>query len=308
MEFIRGLPRIHPRHHGCVATLGKFDGVHRGHQAILQLLREQAAAHGLPALVITFEPQPEEYFAPTAPARLTRLREKLIALREQQVDRVLCLRFDEGFAHQSATQFIEDLLVAKLGIRYLIVGRDFHFGHQRQGNFSLLREAGEQQGFEVRAMPTVEEGGERISSSRIRAALGQGDLPQAAFLLGRPYQLQGRVAHGRKLGRQLGFPTANIFLHRQNAPLTGVFAVRMHGVSDQPWPGVANLGFRPSVDQLQKLLLEVHCFDFSGDLYGRYVAVEFVEKLRGEQKFPSLDALRTQIQADCDQARARLGA
>jgi len=305
MEFIRNLAQLHPRHHGCVATLGKFDGVHRGHQAILHLLRQQAAAFGLPSLVITFEPQPEEFFATQAPARLTRLREKLLALRDQGIDRVLCLRFNAAFAHQSAEHFIREILVDRLGIRYLIVGRDFHFGYQRQGNFATLTQAGACYGFEVSAMPTVIEGQSRVSSSRIRQALEQGDLALAKTLLGRAYTLSGRVAHGQKLGRQLGFPTANIFLHRQNVPLSGVFAVHTHGLAHHPLPGVANLGQRPTVAGVQ-VLLEVHLFDFTDTIYGKQVTVECLCKLRGEQKFPSLEALKNQISIDCQQARAFL--
>ncbi len=306
MELIRGQHNLRPRHHGCVATIGNFDGVHLGHQAILAQLAGHARALGLPTMIIIFEPQPQEFFAPAAaPPRLTRLREKLQALAGCGVDRVLCLRFDTRLASMSAGAFIDELLVGGLGIRHLVVGDDFRFGHRRQGDFQMLSEAGRRHGFEVAGTHTYAVDGERVSSTRVREALGRGDLERAARLLGRPYALCGRVAHGDRVGRTLGFPTANIHLHRALTPVSGVFVVDVHGVAASPWPGVANVGRRPTVGGLRDQL-EVHLLDFAGDLYGRHVAVDLLARLRPERRFESLAALREQIHADVDQARSYL--
>lgn len=309
MELIRGLRNLKSRHRPCVATIGNFDGIHRGHQAVFAQLQVQARRLGLPATVILFEPQPQEFFAPErAPARLTRLREKLLELDKLGIERVLCLRFDAAFAAMPAEDFIEKILLDGLGVRYLIVGDDFRFGKNRAGDYDTLRRAGQQAGFEVAGTPTFQLGGERVSSTRIREALGAGQMDAAARLLGRPYSLCGRVAHGDKRGRTLGFPTANIHLHRLQIPLTGVFAVQMHGVADYPWPGVANLGRRPTVrSTFPRPLLEVHLFDFAGNIYGRQVEIELMAQLREERRFPSLDELKTQIQLDSAQARSLLG-
>jgi riboflavin kinase/FMN adenylyltransferase len=304
MELIRGQHNLHPRHHGGVATIGNFDGVHLGHQAILRQLAEQAAILKLPAMVITFEPQPQEFFAlDTAPARLMRLREKLLALQPLGVERVLCLEFDQRLAAVPARTFIQELLVAKLGIRYLVVGDDFRFGQHREGDFELLRRVGLEHGFEVANTPSTIFNGQRVSSTRIREALAQGELALAEGLLGRPYSICGRVAHGDQRGRTIGFPTANIHLHRRITPLAGVYAVVMHGVGPQPAPGVANVGRRPTVNGVRDQL-EVHLFDFQQDIYGRHVQVDFLMFLRPERRFESLDALRRQIQQDARQARS----
>lgn len=304
MELIRGAHNLRPRHRGCVATIGNFDGVHLGHQAVLGQLGEQADERRLPAVVITFEPQPQEYFAPQqALPRLTRLREKVQALRRLRVDRVLCLRFDARLAAMPAPAFIQDLLVDGLDVRYLVVGDDFRFGHQRAGDFAMLQAAGRAQGFPVVNMHTFEIDGARVSSTRIRQALAAGDLALAEQLLGRPYRMSGRVAHGDRRGRTIGFPTANIHLHRKAAPVQGVYAVELFGVAGEPWRGVANVGSRPTVCGLRSLL-EVHLFDFDGDLYGAHVHVDFLHKLRPEQRFESFAALQAQIQRDAEQARA----
>ncbi len=304
MELIRGQHNLRPRHCGCVATIGNFDGVHLGHQAILRQLAEQGRSLELPLTVITFEPQPQEFFAPeAAPARLMRLREKLLALRQYGVERVLCLEFDQRLAAVPARTFIDQVLVSKLGIRYLIVGDDFRFGHGREGDFELLRQVGREQGFQVANTHSYIYQGQRVSSTRIREALARGELELAEGLLGRPYSICGRVAHGDKRGRTLGFPTANIHLHRRSTPLAGVYAVRMHGVGAEAVAGVANLGRRPTVNGL-RVQLEVHLFDFQQDIYGRHVQVEFLVFLRPEQRFDSLDALQRQIQADSARARA----
>lgn len=309
MELIRGQHNLRPHHRGCVATIGNFDGVHLGHQAILAQLTEQAARLHLPRLVITFEPQPQEFFAgPTAsPARLMRLREKLQALDGLGIERTLCLEFDQRLATMPAQTFIETLLVEGLGIRYLVVGDDFRFGHRRAGDFALLVEAGQRYGFEVADNHSYILDGERVSSTRIRQALSQGDLELAARLLGRPYDMCGRVAHGDQRGRTIGFPTANIHLHRRVTPVYGVYAVLLSGPELQPWPGIANVGRRPTVQGVREQL-EVHLLDYQGDLYGRHVKVDFLHYLRPEQRFESLDALRQQIQRDEQAARAYFSA
>lgn len=257
MEFIRNLSQLRPRHQGCVATIGNFDGVHLGHQIVLQQLAAKASELQLPTVVIIFEPQPQEFFAPnTAPARLTRLREKLLAMRRYGVDRVLCLRFNAQLSALTAQAFIQQVLVNGLGIRHLVVGDDFRFGQKRAGNFTTLLEAGKSSGFSVESQKTFILGNERVSSTRIRKALMSGDMQGAKVLLGRPYSLSGRIGYGQQRGRSIGFPTANIFLHRQISPIIGVFAVKLHGITAKPLAGVANLGTRPTVDGSQ-LLLEV---------------------------------------------------
>lgn len=304
MELIRGLHNLRARHRGCVATIGNFDGVHLGHQTVLGQLADKAAELAVPSLVITFEPYPLEFFAPLdAPSRLTRLREKLKALQRYAVDRVLVLRFDAQLAAMPAMQFIQHLLIDSLDIRYLVVGDDFRFGNRRQGDFALLREVGAQRGFQVVNLHTFAVEGIRVSSTRIREALAVGDLQTAEKLLGRPYRMCGRVAHGDKRGRTIGFPTANIHLHRNNTPVSGVYAVEMFGIEGEPVQGVANIGTRPTVDGTRSLL-EVHLFEFDRDIYGEYVNVEFVHKLRDERRFESFDMLRQQIDKDAEQARA----
>jgi len=307
MKIIRGIHNLRSEHRGCVATIGNFDGVHLGHQAVLGQLAVKADELCLPLTVVTFEPQPQEYFQPeAAPPRLTRLREKVQALRRYAVDRLLVLRFDGAFAAQEPQAFIDRVLVDGLGVRYLVIGDDFRFGRQRAGDFDRLVAAGREDGFEVVNMHTFSLDSARVSSTRVREALGAGDLNAAEKLLGRPYRMSGRVAHGDKLGRTLGFPTANIHLHRQATPLRGVFAVELYGVHGEPLPGVANLGTRPTACGL-RTLLEVHLFDFTGDIYGAHVHVEFLHKLRDERRFDSFDALKAQIRLDAQQAREFLG-
>ncbi len=304
MEVIRGIHNLKPQHRGCVATIGNFDGVHLGHQAVLGQLAETAAQLHLPTVIISFEPQPQEFFAATeTPPRLSRFREKIQTLRRFSVDRVLCLRFDSHFAKQTAEAFIQQLLVEGLGVRYLVVGDDFRFGYRRQGNFSLLEKAGEQFGFHVARMHSFHVDGQRVSSTRIRDALARADMPAAEKYLGRPYRMSGRVAKGDQRGRTLGFPTANIFLHRKATPVQGVFAVEMFGIGHEPVIGVANVGTRPTVNG-KRSLLEVHLFDFSDDIYGHYVQIDFLHKIRDEKRFSSLDELKAQIERDAEQARA----
>jgi len=303
IELIRGSYNLTAKHRGCVATIGNFDGLHLGHQKVLEQLREKAQQLNLPSLLITFEPLPQEYFRGTAaPARLLRLREKLMLLATYKIDRVLCLRFNQKLAQLPAAEFVQQILVSKLGIKWLIVGDDFRFGAQRQGDFALLTQLGEKHGFAVTPTTTVTREGVRIGSSRVRTALDQGDLTLAKQLLGRPYRIGGHVIHGDKRGRQLGFPTANIPLRRWVKPLQGVFTVLVHGVGDKPLPAVANIGTRPSVDGNHSLL-EVYLLDFKQDIYGHYLQIEFLQKLRDEQRFASLEELKTQISKDIATAR-----
>ncbi len=303
MRLIRGLHNLRAEHHGCVATIGNFDGVHLGHQAVFAELRKVGDALGLPATVITFEPQPLEYFQPEkAPSRLTRLREKLTVIKDAGIDYVLVLPFGRRLATMGAEAFIDEILVKGLGIQHLYVGDDFRFGRARCGDVGLLHEAGRDLGFHVDDLRTVTAGGERISSTRIRKLLVGGDLQAASKLLGRSYTICGRVSHGDKRGRTIGFPTLNIQLHRPASPLRGVYAVTVHGVDDKGLPGVANIGNRPTVEGDPRFLLEVHLFDFDRSIYGAHVGVEFVSRIRDEMKFDSFDALREQISVDTQQA------
>ena len=288
-----------------VLTIGNFDGVHLGHQALLELLTGKAHALGLPAVVLTFEPHPREYFSPTdAPARLASLREKLLLLDAAGVDRCYVCRFDARFASQSAQSFIEDTLVRGLAVRHLFIGDDFRFGARRQGDFAMLQAAGQVHGFGVESMPTLCADGERVSSSAVRAALAADDLGRAARLLGRAYSIAGRVSHGDKLGRQLGFPTANIQMKHRRPALSGVFAVSVEGLAGGRIAGVANIGVRPTATDSGRARLEVHLFDWTQDCYGAHIRVHFLHKLRAERKFESLDALTAQIARDADAARA----
>ncbi|RRQ21327.1 bifunctional riboflavin kinase/FAD synthetase [Thiohalobacter thiocyanaticus] len=303
MRLIRGLHNLTRMESGCAATIGNFDGVHLGHQAVLGQLAERAAELGLPTVVVTFEPQPQEYFAPeSAPPRLTRLREKLAALRRYSVDQVLCLRFNPALAAFTAEQFVQRILVDGLNVKYLVVGDDFRFGQGREGDFTYLQQAGERCGFQVAHMHTFEIDGARVSSTRIREALEAGEMQQAERLLGRSYRMLGRVAHGDKRGRTIGFPTANVFLHRHRTPVQGVFAVEVFGLDPEPVRGVANVGNRPTVDGTRSLL-EINLFDFDQQIYGRYVAVDFLHKLRPEHKFESFAALKEQIARDVVEAK-----
>jgi riboflavin kinase/FMN adenylyltransferase len=306
MELIRGLHNLRPRHRGCVLTIGNFDGVHRGHQAVFAQLAAIAAGNDAPSTALTFEPQPREFFSgENAPARLTRFREKVQALADTPLERVVVARFTRAFSQLSPQAFIDEVLMNALGVRHVVVGNDFHFGHRAGGTFKVLKEAGEKLGFGVARCVTFELDGRRVSSSWVRDELANGGMAKAAKLLGRPYCMQGRIARGRQLGRSIGFPTANIRLRRLSTPLSGVFAVRLHGLDDEALVGMANLGTRPTVDGSDKVL-EVHVFDFDEDIYGRHVSVEFVHKLRDEQRFESLDALKVQISRDEVAARELL--
>lgn len=308
MDFVRGLHNLRPRHRGCVLTIGAFDGIHRGHQEIIRVLRECAREHGLPAVVLSFEPTPREYFNKDAPpARLTRFRERFEALARYGVDRFVCLRFDERMRQLSPEEFIDRVLIEALDVRHIVVGHDFRFARENRGSPMLLRSAGEKHGFAVTEVAPYVIDGVRVSSSLIRRVLEAGDLQAAAKYLGRPYRITGKVIAGKRLGRQLGFPTANLRLHRRATPLAGVFAVRVSGKGLVDAPGVANLGTRPAVNG-KELLLEAHVFDFSGDLYRSYLHVDFIERLRDERWFPTIDALVEEMHRDAARARKILEA
>ena len=283
----------------CALTIGNFDGVHRGHRALIDRVTARAAELDLTSCVLTFEPHPREFFAPgAAPARLSRLRDKLELLAAAGVQHVHVARFNARFAALSAQRFVEQVLVRALATRWLLVGRDFRFGEHRAGDYALLETAAAAHGFELESMPDVLLDGKRVSSSAVRAALAAGDLRGAERLLGHPYSISGRVAHGTKLGRELGFPTANIVLRRA-PPLSGIFAVEV----DRLGRGVASVGRRPTVNPVAVPLLEVHLFDHHGDLYGEHLRVRFLEKLRDEQKYDGLEALKQAIARDARQAR-----
>ena len=302
MQLIRGLDRW-PGKPGCVATIGNFDGVHRGHQAMFAQLREAAQQLELPACVISFEPLPHEYFSQAeAPRRLQGLRDRVTSIAKFDIDQLLLLRFDAEFAAQSAADFIQNTLVETAGVRHVVVGDDFRFGHKRQGDVTLLEHSGEKHKFRVERTATISDSDLRISSTRIRDHLCNGELATAAQLLGRPYRISGRVIHGEKVGRQLGFPTANIALHGHRPPLRGVFAVVVtHVESGTLHPAVVNLGIRPTIGG-HKLLLEAHLLDGEIDLYGHHLQVDFIEFLRGEQRFDSLDSLQLAIAHDVQNA------
>ncbi|MBU2963991.1 bifunctional riboflavin kinase/FAD synthetase [Amphritea sp. 2_MG-2023] len=302
MELIRGLHNLRDKHKGCVATIGNFDGVHLGHQQVLAQVLRKGKELGLPAVVIIFEPQPREFFAGNqAPPRLTRFDEKVRLLKAQGVDRVLCLTFNERLRTMSADQFVDELLLKGLAVRHFVVGDDFRFGCDRSGDYNMLRQSGERYGFSVVNTETFDVDGERVSSTRIRSALQNNDLALACALLGRPYSVTGRVMHGQELGRTIGVPTANVRMHRFHSPLKGVYAVTVTG-KNLSAQGVANIGMRPTVNGKQPVL-EAHLFDWSGDLYGQLLTVEFKTFIRPEQKFDGLDALKQQIDNDIQQVR-----
>ncbi|NDU86127.1 MAG: bifunctional riboflavin kinase/FAD synthetase [Ferrovum sp.] len=289
---------------GTALTLGNFDGVHRGHQAMLQRLVKESAERGLVPVVLTFEPYPREFFAPLqAPPRLTNLCQKYGWITRAGIDQVRVLRFNRALASLPAEDFIRRVIVESVVARWVLVGDDFRFGARRTGDVSLLQDMGQTLGFECAALDSVCEMGERISSSAIRTSLAAGELTRAATLLGRHFSVVGRVAYGRQLGRQLGFPTLNLPL-RHIPPLAGIFVVEVCGLAPHPLPGVASLGVRPTVDTGNSVILEVHLFDFSRDIYGARVEVRFLHKLRDEARFDHLDDLVIQMKQDAAQARA----
>lgn len=321
MEIIRGLHNIRDRHANCVATIGNFDGVHHGHQMLLAHLKAKSEELGAPSLLITFEPQPREFFsaarraraeasegghtqgpARTVPARLTRFREKVHVLRGTGIDRVLCIPFNDRTRLIPAAEVVERFLVAMLGVRYLVVGDDFQFGRDREGDYAMLKEAGDRLGFGVSHMGTLTFDHERVSSTRIREALKEGDFGLAERLLGRPYSMMGRVVYGLQIGRTIGVPTANIRLQRDQTPLEGIFAVTVDGLGPTR-QGAASIGVRPTVDGKEPLL-EVHLLDFDEDIYGRLLTVTLRWKIREERRFPTLHAMKEEIERDIEKTRA----
>ena len=308
MKVFRGLPNANARR-PCALTIGNFDGVHLGHQALLAEVRDAASRLGIESAVMTFEPHPREFFAELAghagqlPSRVANLRDKLQALEAAGVDHVMVEHFNAHFAAMSADDFIQKLLVDGLHVKFLIVGDDFRFGAKRSGDFSMLLAAGEKLGFEVKSLATVTHNSTRISSSAVRAALQSGDFTQAKDLLGSAYSISGRVLHGQKLGRTLGFPTLNLRIGHRHPVLNGIFVVQVHGLSAAPLPAVASLGVRPTVEDDGRMLLEVHIFDYDANCYGKLVRVEFLHKLRDEEKYTDLDTLTDAIAADARAAR-----
>lgn len=302
MRLIRGLNQWQEGT-ACVVTIGNFDGVHLGHQAMLKQLVDVAAKHKLPSCVVSFEPLPHEFFAAkNSPARLNGFRDRVQSLAAQGVDYLLLLNFDQNQATQSAPDFITQVLIEKLATPHVLIGDDFRFGHERAGDFELLKDYAGTHGFAVEQYDTFTVADERVSSTRIRQHLNNGELREAAELLGHPYRISGRVVHGEKVGRQLGYPTANIALHKHKPPLKGVFAVVAHDLTrKKSYAAVANLGERPTVGG-RRLLLEVHALNTDVSLYGHHLQIDFLEYIRGEKKFDSLDALKEAISNDSDTA------
>ncbi len=309
MKLIRGLNSSQLNGNACVATIGNFDGLHLGHQKIISKLKDKARELSLPLTVISFEPLPAEFFLPQAPARIYPMRDKVRLLKMLGVDHYLCLNFDNEFAQQAPEDFVQSVLFDALNTKYLAVGDDFRFGNQRKGDFKLLQTLGEKHAMQVVDTPTCTFNNERVSSTRIRKHLEAGELAQANQLLGYPYQLSGRIRHGDKRGRTIGFPTLNLKVAENIAPQRGVYAVKVYGLKDDDvlnrdyLTGVANLGNRPTVNGLENRL-ETHLFDFDSDVYGKYICVELVEFLRPEQRFEDFNALKAQILNDAEQAKA----
>lgn len=307
MQVIRGIHNLGDDHRGCVVTLGNFDGVHHGHQLLIAHARAKAKELSAPSLLLTLEPQPREFFTDgqtPVPARLTRFREKASLLRDAGIDYLLCVPFNRLTADTGPSDIINDWLIRRLGVRYIVVGDDFRFGRNAAGDYEMLRAAGDKAGFGVSQLGTLSIDGERVSSTRVREVLAEANFELAEKLLGRPYSIGGRVVYGRQLGRELGVPTANVRLQRYQAALAGVYAVTVGGL-EQAYKGVANIGVRPTVDGVEPLL-EVHLFDFEGDLYGRFIEVTFRHKIRDEQTFDGLESLKAQIDADRVTAKALL--
>ncbi|HTH45642.1 MAG TPA: bifunctional riboflavin kinase/FAD synthetase [Oxalicibacterium sp.] len=309
MKVFRGLPNAASRA-PCALAIGNFDGVHRGHQALLARLREVASQMGLESAVMTFEPHPREFFAARAgdlskaPKRIASLRDKLAALVRAGIDRVIVEHFNAHFASLSPEEFVERVLVHGLQVKWLIVGEDFCYGAKRAGNVQTLIEAGKRYGFTVETQATVTNDGTRVSSSAVRSALEAGDFAQVQALLGHPYAMTGHVIHGKKLGRTIGFPTLNMAVAHKRPALSGIYVVQVEGLEDRPLPGVASIGVRPTVDDSGRVLLETHIFDYAQACYGRLVRVEFLKKLRDEEKYVDLPTLTEAIARDAAQARA----
>lgn len=305
MQLIRGLHQLKPFTDGCVLTIGNFDGLHLGHRAVIQKLVNRGNQFALPVVIMIFEPQPLEYFLKgNAPSRLMSLREKVLEFINLPVDYLLILPFNLHLANCDAERFIDNILLKKLNIKHLVIGDDFHFGKTRRGNFSMLKDYGKSYGFTVEDTGSFQANGFRVSSTLIRDALLEGDLAQAECLLGHGYSICGRVAHGDKRGRLLGFPTANIKILRKNTPVNGVFAVTMTGIDNRVLQGVANVGTRPTVDRGSKVILETHLFNFDSEIYGRLVTVHFKQKIRNEMHFSSIEELQKQIKEDVQETKS----
>ena len=302
MKFINDLKSLNNSQRACVATIGNFDGLHLGHQTILANLKQKGRELNLPLTVISFEPLPTEYFMIGPPARIYPLRDKIKRMASMGVDNFLCLKFTAELASTDPTDFIEAILINNLNVKYLAVGDDFRFGYKRGGGFKLLQEVGESHGMTVEDTKTQIQQGKRISSTRIREALSVGDIKLANRLLGHSYQLNGRIRHGDKRGRTIGFPTLNMKVPEHIAPQLGVYAVKVHGLSESPLNGVSNLGMRPTVDGTENRL-ETHIFNFSADVYGKHISVELTEFIRGEQRFESFEELKEQINIDAETAK-----
>lgn len=305
MKLIRGIYSLKQSDKGCVATIGNFDGLHLGHQKIISALKEKSKSLDLPLTLISFEPLPSEYFMPQPPTRIYPIRDKIRLLESYGVDNYLCLKFDASLADMTPEDFVNDILLESLCVKYLAVGDDFKFGHQRKGDFQLLKSMGKDSGMRVVDTATCNHDGERVSSTRIRKLLEKGNIETANNLLGHNYQLSGRVRHGDKRGRTIGFPTLNLKMLDHVAPARGVYAVKVHGLTPQPLAGVANLGNRPTVDGVENRL-EIHLFNFDRDVYGKHIQVELIEFIRAEKRFDDFNALKSQIKSDAKQAQELL--
>ena len=309
MKVFRGLSHAVPNR-PCALTIGNFDGLHLGHQALLAHVRQAADRLNLAASVMTFEPHPREFFAHLAgdpgraPSRVANLRDNMNAMAKAGMDNIIVEHFNATFASQSPHEFIENIVVNGLHTKWLMVGEDFCYGAKRAGNIATLKEAGKQYGFIVETLPAVTIDGHRVSSSAVRAALAAGDFGRVHTLIGHPYTISGRVVHGQKLGRKLGFPTLNLRVAHKHPAVTGIFVVQVHGLSEQPLPAVASLGVRPTVEDAGRVLLEVHILDFDETCYGKLVQIEFLQKIRDEKKFPDLAAMTAAIKDDELKARA----
>jgi riboflavin kinase/FMN adenylyltransferase len=304
MRLIRGIPHPSVFKNGCVLTIGNFDGVHLGHKAVIEKLAERGKALGLPVVIMIFEPQPMEYFLQeNAPPRLTRLREKINLFAKLPVDDLVVVRFNKQLADCDAGQFIDQALVHGLNVKHLVIGDDFRFGKGRQGGFAMLKDRGKACGFRVEDTGSLQVHGQRVSSTLVRNALAAGDLEHAEAMLGYPYSVCGRVVHGNKRGRTIGYPTANISLLRKKAPISGVFAVTVTGIDELEIEGVANVGVRPTVDGSNKMVLEIYLFDFDQDIYGYQVTVYFKHKIRAERRFQTIGELKAQIAEDVAEAK-----
>lgn len=304
MEIIRGLYNVNQKTTECVITIGNFDGFHLGHQQLVTTLLEVASRLRMPSVLMTFEPQPNEFFSPDKPVpRLMRFREKCEWLQQTDVDYLVCARFNKKFAAISPEDFITELLIKQLGVKVIIIGDDFRFGAKRAGDYALLKKFSKQYDFEVVQLDSLLVADQRVSSTGVRAALAQSQFKLVQQLLGRPYFLSGKVSHGNRLGREIGFPTANVFLHRREVPLTGIFVVRVLGLNAEPLDGVAYVGIR-SVVGGTRVILEVHIFNFDRDIYGEHIEVEVIHKIRDDQHFDSVDEMVEQIQADIGVAKA----